>query len=177
MQFSNGIKRSICLILVVIMGLVFSGCGAMFTGTKHAMSIDSTKVVADVYIDGKFVGKTPLKLTGISRKSDHTIELKAAGYKDISYTLRRQANGGAIAGDVLTVLLGLIPIAISFGVDGGTGAMFHFKEGILEVHMVRAGDNAPSSVIARDKKGNCIKSVAQSCDGVAKMQLAPATSK
>jgi CRISPR/Cas system-associated exonuclease Cas4 (RecB family) len=103
----------------LVLGLVFllAGCATLFKGTSEEVSFGSNPVGAEIYIDGKLMGKTPAAFQLITKKV-YVIEFKL-GDKTKTVNLNNKVGAGWI---ILDVLAGLVPVII----DAATGAWYSF---------------------------------------------------
>ncbi len=110
-------------LVVVVMGLLFlsTGCiGTIFNGSSEEVTFNSSPSGANVYIDGAFVGLTPLSVD-LDRGSSHTAKISLDGYQDESFRIKKSANGGIIIADIfITGGIGLI-------IDLATGGMYNLN--------------------------------------------------
>lgn len=108
--------KTLGAVLLVSCALVIAGCATIVNGSSQQISIASKPSGAEVLIDGADVGDTPLTQK-LSRKDQHTIELKLDGYESESIIVNKGVSGW-IAGNIL--FGGLIGLAV----DAATGAMY-----------------------------------------------------
>lgn len=109
------------MIMVVVVSLLFcSGCATILKGGKQNVDMESTPPKAQVYIDGKYMGDTPLQLK-LSVKNDYAVEFRAEGYQPRVYHISNKVGAGWI---ILDVLLGLAPVIV----DAVTGAWSKFDQ-------------------------------------------------
>ena len=97
-----------------------SSCALMFKGTSEEVAFQSSPDRAQVYVEGKLMGETPLAIKLESKKS-YTIVFKAEGYKDQSYHIKNKIGAGWI---ILDILGGLVPVII----DAATGAWYSLDQ-------------------------------------------------
>ena len=110
-------KRSILaasLAAVLLAGT--SACGALFNGGPARLNVTSSPDTAEVWVDGTRRGTTPLSIE-LSKKTDHTIVYKRAGYQDLTLNVTKKLQAGYV---VLDVLGGLVPLII----DGATKSWY-----------------------------------------------------
>lgn len=72
------------VILVALSGavsVILSGCQTFKEGAPQDVAIYSFPAGAEVWVDGKAVGRTPVDVP-LARKSTHEVVLKREGYKD-----------------------------------------------------------------------------------------------
>ena len=78
--------------LVPIVVLAFTGCATVLSGTNQKIPVASSPIGAEVSVNGKPVGKTPLVLE-LKRKDPATITLQAKGHKPMNVILDRKRTG------------------------------------------------------------------------------------
>lgn len=114
MKHFFSLTKIIAVLLVSI--FLLSGCGLLFNGTKDKVNFTSEPSSSKVYVDGTFMGNTPVELVLKSNKT-YIVEFKKDGYARQTYNL---TNGIAAGYVILDVLGGLIPVII----DAATGAWY-----------------------------------------------------
>ena len=106
----NRLGRVAGLWVVVLAG---PGCATVATGGggDQTVTITSTPPGAAVAVDGKPYGSTPAKVS-LSRRSEHQVELSAAGYETAHVTLRSRLNpwllGNLVVGGPFGLILDVI---------------------------------------------------------------------
>lgn len=65
---------------VAICLLLFTGCSTLKEGVAEPVSIRSVPEGAEVWLDGAYVGQTPLAVP-LSRKFSHEVRLEKSGYR------------------------------------------------------------------------------------------------
>lgn len=66
--------------IVLLVGVLLSGCATIFDGTKDTVSFNSTPSQAKIYVNGMEMGTTPTNIR--MRKSENQmIEIKKEGYE------------------------------------------------------------------------------------------------
>jgi len=119
-------------IKILALGLIclyLSNCATLFKGTKEEVNFNSNPIGAEVWIDGKMMGKTPVKFE-LKSKKEYVIEFKYEGYEIQTVNLTNHIGTGWIILDILT---GLIPVII----DAATGAWYSFDEKNVNVTLRR----------------------------------------
>ena len=92
-----------------------AGCASMFNNKTPSVDIESNPTQAAVYVNGNYVGETPVSVD-LSIRREHTITFRKDGYQDRSYQVFRSVGFGWILLD----LVGLVPIIV----DAATGDWF-----------------------------------------------------
>ena len=106
-------KSKISLVVIVCLCFFLSNCATLFKGTSEEVNFGSNPVGAEVWVDGKMMGKTPINFKLMSKKT-YVIEFKLEGQTKV-VNLNNHVGTGWI---ILDVLGGLIPVII----DAATGA-------------------------------------------------------
>lgn len=101
-------KKSIA-VLCIISFLSLSGCATLFKGTSEKVNMESSPVRADVYVNGQFMGKTPMQLN-LAVKRSYAIEFRAKGYQSRTYHINN--------------------------VDAATGAWYHLDQKNIDAVLV-----------------------------------------
>ncbi len=114
-------------ILIFIIIIQLTGCATIFKGTNSHLGMHSNPSGAEVYINGKFMGKTPLSLK-LSSKATYMIEFKKEGFRTITRNVTNKVGAGWV---ILDVLAGLVPVII----DAVTGAWYHLDEKNVDVQL------------------------------------------
>ena len=113
------------IVFVIVFQLV--GCATIFKGTNSHLGMHSNPAGAEVYINGKYMGKTPLSLK-LSSKTSYVIEFRKEGYKSIARNVTNKVGAGWV---ILDVLGGLVPVII----DAVTGAWYQLDQKNVDVHL------------------------------------------
>lgn len=112
--------RILSKILLIVLVCSFFSCAAIFKGNIRAVPINSDPNGADIYVNGQFMGKTPLNIKLQNNQSSYTVEFKKQGYETQVYNINRQIGAGWI---ILDILSGFVPIII----DAVTGAWYELE--------------------------------------------------
>jgi len=111
---------SVVSLSILILTLGISGCATVLKGPKSDLSLSSEPSQARVYVNGSFMGETPLKLQLVSKNS-YRISFEKKGYETQTVEIGSAVGTGWI---VLGVVTGVVPAII----DGATGAWYELKE-------------------------------------------------
>ncbi len=77
-----------------LLGVTVVLCCALGCAAVQFVGVESDPPGAQIYLDGKLVGKTPAKLR-VSREKDHMVYLKREGYRPEPVVLEKhEANDG-----------------------------------------------------------------------------------
>ena len=108
------------LALLLVMVMMTASCATLFNDINPAVNIDSDPEGARVYVNGNYMGTTPVEVK-LTVDRDHTIVFRKEGFEDKTYRL---ANEVGLVWIILDVLGGLIPIIV----DAATGEWFELSE-------------------------------------------------
>jgi len=124
------VKRATSFVAVLLSIAVFlAGCATLFANKTPEVRIASDPDGAKVYVNGDFMGNTPVKLQLASNKT-YTIEFRKDGYQTKTYHLNNHVGGGWI---VLDILGGFWPIVI----DLATGSWYEFDSNDVKTVLER----------------------------------------
>ena len=128
-------KTKLALFLTVCLVLSLASCATLFKGTTEEVNFGSNPTGAEVWVDGKLMGTTPINFRLITKKV-YLIEFK---YQDQtkSVYLNKHVGAGWI---VLDVLGGLVPVII----DAVTGAWYSFDQSNVNVDFRAPGAFEPA---------------------------------
>ena len=112
-------RKTLSKSLLILMIFSFSGCATIIHGSRQDMFLTCEPRVALVYVDGQYIGNTPMN-TRLSRGKDHQLRIELQGYKPFETTLTRRLDGW-IFGNIL--LGGIIGIAV----DAASGSMYRLS--------------------------------------------------
>lgn len=122
-------KKTVSLLVLVTFVFMLSNCATIFKGEYRDVRINSEPDDTQVYINGKFMGRTPLKLE-LRPDEPLTIEFRREGYKT---EVRHITNKIGVGWIVLDVVSGLIPVLV----DALTGAWYEFDQRYVNVILER----------------------------------------
>jgi hypothetical protein len=94
--------------------LLLTGCATVMHGTRQSVAISSYPSNADVWVDNKYIGKSPT-VVELSRKDNHIVKIELKGYEPYETTLTHQVSGWVFGNLVYGGLLGVAVDAISGG--------------------------------------------------------------
>ncbi len=122
-------KKTVSLLVLVTFVFMLSNCATIFKGEYRDVRINSEPDDTQVYINGEFMGRTPLKLE-LRPDEPLTIEFRREGYKTV---VRQITNKIGVGWIVLDVISGLIPVLV----DALTGAWYEFDQRYINVILER----------------------------------------
>ena len=109
-------KLLVPLCLLVGLGPILNGCATIMSGSEQKIGFSSTPTGAEVTVDGKVLGNTPLT-ENLSTKDTHTVKMFLAGYYPYEMTLTKKTNGWVWGNILFGGLFGL-------GIDAITGSIY-----------------------------------------------------
>ncbi len=115
--------------LLLLMPFVF-GCATIINGNKQKILISSTPASAQVMVDGKAQGQTPVKVD-LKRKQTHSVIISHEGYQTQEVQLQRKVSGWVWGNIGFGGLIGL-------GIDAGTGSMYKLKPETVNIDLKKA---------------------------------------
>jgi hypothetical protein len=104
-------------LILTLAGLYLMGCATVFKGSTREVAFNTEPAGAEVFVNGRKLGNTPVEVELESRVT-HSIEIKKAGYAPHTLVITNNLGAGWV---VLDVLFGLWPALI----DLATGAWFN----------------------------------------------------
>lgn len=106
--------RTVFKIMILLTSFGVMGCATLFKGGTEKVSFQTIiPRNAKVYVNGSFMGNTPLQLN-LNSKVNYTIEFKAEGYESKTVLVNTNIGAGWV---ILDILGGLLPVVI----DAATG--------------------------------------------------------
>ena len=102
------------VVLAVIVSL--SGCATLFNDKTPSVDVASNPVGASVYVNGNYIGETPVSVD-LSVRKEHSITFRKDGYTERTYQVSRSVGIGWV---ILDVIGGLVPLIV----DAATGDWF-----------------------------------------------------
>lgn len=109
-------KKAISITLVIAVFLLTSSCATLFKGTSNRVDFSSDPQGAKIYVNGNYMGDTPIRLK-LESKQTYNIEFRKEGYQTKAFNITNHVGVGWI---VLDILSGLIPVVV----DAATGAWY-----------------------------------------------------
>ena len=103
------------LALLPLAQVLYPGCATMFSGTTQQVRVKSKPAGAQVFLNGKNIGQTPVTAV-VSRWGFHRVRIELAGYEPYEVKLEKHYNPNATA----NVFIGGVFIVV----DALTGAIF-----------------------------------------------------
>lgn len=110
-------KNSYQFLTLICVMLLVSSCATILGGKKNTISVKQNGSINElvenvgVYLDGEFIGNTPLKIR-ISKykiQEGSIIEIKSVGFETIEYEIVRRPHVGYV---LLNVVTGALPLIV-----------------------------------------------------------------
>lgn len=142
----------VAISIILMLSIALTSCAMIMSGTSDKVAINSNISNADIYINGRLIGKTPA-IVKLSKSKEHEIVVKKEGYIPFVIQTDRSLNLWFL-GDILLIpgLVGIVGLVLDFA----TGATF---------------DIEPESIFANlspDDRGDNLMQHIQNQDGNAK---------
>jgi len=125
----NLLKQMAVLLFVSI---VISGCATIMDGKQQSVTFNSIPSGADVYLNGKHLGKTPLNISIDKPKENGQLKFSKEGYKTLEMTVNKKMSSW---------LLGNIIFGGTFGTttDYASGALYEYDPHSIQVTLEAKG--------------------------------------
>ena len=93
-QESASLAAGIRLTMMTLMAIAtLSGCASLFNDKTPSVDVASNPEGASVYVNGNYVGETPVSVD-LSVRKEHTITFRKEGYKEKTYQVSRSVGIG-----------------------------------------------------------------------------------
>jgi len=118
--------------LLLFVSIVISGCATIMEGKQQSVTFNSIPSGADVYLNGKHLGKTPLNITIDKPKENGQLKFSKEGYKALEMTVNKKMSSW---------LLGNIIFGGTFGTttDYASGALYEYDPHTIQVTLEAEG--------------------------------------
>jgi len=143
----NKILRPALISLLLLSGLLGSGCASITRGTKEQLKVVSEPSGAQIMLSNGQTGITPATFT-LPRKKGLLVEVSKPGYEPQKVMISSKfagAGGAALAGNVLVGGL------IGAGIDGMTGATLSLNPNPVSITLVPLAVSVPDEVLTTDQ--------------------------
>jgi hypothetical protein len=111
-------------------------CATVFKGNHSRVGFTSAPRGAKVYVNGAYMGDTPIRLK-LESRHDYTVEFVKDGYKTKAFHLTNHIGPGWV---VLDVILGLVPVLV----DAVTGSWYDLDQKHLNAVLERQREMFPN---------------------------------
>ena len=122
-------KKAVSIMVLITFVFMLSNCATIFKGEYRDVRINSEPDNAQVYVNGEFQGRTPLKLE-LRPDESYTIEFRREGYNTQVRQIKNKIGVGWV---VLDVICGIVPVLV----DALTGAWYDFDQRYVNVILER----------------------------------------
>lgn len=112
--------------------LTLGGCATLVHGTTQDVGLTSSPTAAQVWVDNKPLGTTPL-LAPLTRRDDHVVRFALDGYQPFDATLTRRVSGWVWGNIFLGIVTGL-------AVDAISGAIFKLEPKEIAAQLQTTGE-------------------------------------
>ncbi|MBE0645538.1 MAG: PEGA domain-containing protein [Bacteroidetes bacterium] len=140
---------------------VLGGCAAIFKGTSENMTLSSMPDGAQIYMNGQYIGVTPMRIR-LKSKGEYTFEYRKEGHQKQVVYLSNSVGAGWI---ILDVLFGLLPVIV----DAATNAWYELDQNVVYASLLPDGGMSQTPAPARQPQSTPSDDAARS-EG---MQQAP----
>ncbi len=113
-------KKHIAILILITLVFTLGGCATIFKGSSNPLAVNSDPENAKVFINGEYVGRTPLKIR-LKGDKHYNIEFQKDGFKPVVRRVHSRIGAGWI---VLDVICGLVPVVV----DALTGSWYHLDQ-------------------------------------------------
>lgn len=108
------LMKAIALTFVSLIS--FNSCAFLLTSGKEVVTVNSDPPECRVFVNGQYMGNTPLKLK-LKSNQTHTVQFKREGYRSHTVHITKSIAGGFV---ILDILFGVVPLIV----DAATGAWY-----------------------------------------------------
>jgi len=116
----NQFRSAVCWCVLIAAVSTLVGCATIFKGSTEKVNFSSDPTSSKVYVNGQYMGETPLELK-LQSKNSYTIEFRKEGYENKTVVLTNSVGAGWI---VLDVIFGLVPVIV----DAATGNWYSLDQ-------------------------------------------------
>lgn len=135
--------KKVLTIGMVGLFIALNGCGVMMTSGKQSISITSDPQEVQVTVKPTGEKITTPGTIHLKTKESYTLIAEKPGYKNASITIERRINTTAVILDSILCLFYLVPGAIAFAIDAGTGGLWELEKTQVYFEMVPETEKAP----------------------------------
>lgn len=132
-----------CLVLLLSVGVM--GCATLIHGSSQKIKVESTPPEAQVEVDGRPVGETPLT-TVLDRDREYSISIYREGYEPHHTTLRPGRSIWITVNALNLFIPGLL-------VDASTGAFHSLNPGTVAAELVPVDSSAVEALESDGEQG------------------------
>jgi hypothetical protein len=141
---TSRLARTVCpLLILASMGMM--GCATLIHGPSQEITVESTPAEAQVEVDGRAVGETPLT-TVLKRNRTYSISIYHDGYERHRTTLRPGRSIWTAVNALNLFVPGLL-------VDASTGAFHALKPAAISAELTPADSSAVEPPVPDGEQG------------------------
>jgi len=118
--------------VLLFVSIIVSGCATIMEGKKQSVSFNSIPSGADVYLNGKHLGKTPLNITIDKPKENGQLKFSKAGYKTLEITVNKKMSSWLLGNILFGGTLGTTT-------DYASGALYEYDPHSIQVTLEAKG--------------------------------------
>lgn len=113
--------------ILMLSAVMLTGCATIMHGTKQTVGINSNPSNAWVWVDGNYLGNTPI-VVEMTRKDNHRVYIELPGYQPYEAIFTKQMSGWVFGNLAFGGVIGL-------GVDALTGGIYVLTPEIIQAEM------------------------------------------
>ena len=113
-------KKHIAILVMITLVFSLGGCATIFKGNSSPLKVNSDPENAKIFVNGEYVGRTPLKIH-LKGDKHYTIEFRKEGFEPVVRRVHSRIGAGWI---VLDIICGGMPVVV----DALTGAWYHLDQ-------------------------------------------------
>lgn len=134
---------------VLLVSILISSCGTLFSPKNDKITIKSEPSGAEVYINEELKGKTPLEFDlkrNVFKKFEAKVRLK--GYETSDFQIKKELN---------TVSIFNTTSILSWGTDALTGQVIQYAPSLYFVELKKQGKGSSSSIELPSKESDLLR--------------------
>jgi hypothetical protein len=112
-------KKILIVIFCLVVILTLWGCATIFKGGSQVISVNTSPDTAKIYMNGVYMGVTPLQLL-LKSNQTYIFEFRKDGYESKTVILNNQVGAGWV---ILDILVSFWPLLI----DAITGDWYYLQ--------------------------------------------------
>jgi hypothetical protein len=132
----KNLKDVTSVLVLAAFVLALSGCATVFRGEHRRLGVNSEPESAQVFINGTYYGRTPLRIE-LRPNQPYTIEFKKEGFKTEVRQIKNEIGLGWV---VLDVVCGLVPVLV----DALTGSWYDLDQRYVNAVLERQQTERPN---------------------------------
>jgi len=108
------------VVVVFLAAVYLASCATLFKGNSSKVDFNSSPEGAQVFVNGSYMGDTPIRLK-LESKKNYNVEFKKEGFKTKVFNITNHIGAGWI---ILDILGGLVPVIV----DAATGSWYDLDQ-------------------------------------------------